>query len=335
MPLDRLQVALARDRSLPVGLRTRGDVVGSRLMVDRLIDPVFLTLTAQLAQTPTAVAPDPPEQDGRAYPVEGATEQRCRPYLRVIEEESAYLSGPQLRFDRRDDGMYLTVKLEEDRDKRVAGAVPFDVRVTSLALAYGTDTADRLEFSTVLLTPLEDPAGPAFRVEAEAKVPVDRQEQIVRDLRGPDRSQFVATLELDWIQPAPPPPAAFLDVLELSPAAHWQGAQLTDASGNARDGVDLPFNGSDGDPNGFVILSDVGMEDGTVRHALRTHPKWVDQGTIKGWHAGRVLPPGARFEAQVGFVGGAAATDGVEFIIFEHHTEAGAPVWNEVLRVHK
>ncbi|MHA7191986.1 hypothetical protein ACX80N_17005 [Arthrobacter sp. MDT2-16] len=129
-------------------------------------------------------------------------------------------------------------------------------------------------------------------------------------------------------------PPVVIDMLELSPHARWGGAQLTDTSGNSRDGVALPFNGSDGDANGFVILSSsIALEDGTDRRALRTHPKWVDFGTIKGHHPMVELPPRATFLAQVGFVRGAAHSDGVEFIVFAHYDlPDGRRNWVEVLR---
>jgi hypothetical protein len=128
-----------------------------------------------------------------------------------------------------------------------------------------------------------------------------------------------------------------IDMLELSPQARWQGAQLTDSSGNSRDGVDLVFNGNDGDASGFVILSpSIALEDGTTRRALRTHPKWVAFGTIKGWHPAVRLPASAKFLAKVGFVRGAVHTDGVEFIVFAHYDlDDGRRTWVEVLRHHK
>lgn len=133
------------------------------------------------------------------------------------------------------------------------------------------------------------------------------------------------------------PQREVLDLLALSPNATWAGARLTDPSGNSVDDQTLPFSGSDGDARGFVILSDdMPMEDGTRRRCLRTHPMWVDNGTIKGWHPDVRLPAGAVFEAEVGFVYGAVYTDGVEFIVFEHHfQDDGRRVWNQVLRHHK
>ncbi|MBU2667904.1 hypothetical protein KOI35_30775 [Actinoplanes bogorensis] len=144
---------------------------------------------------------------------------------------------------------------------------------------------------------------------------------------------FEAAVRLDL----PPPAREVIDLLSLSPRATWNGAQLTDPGGNTIDGADLPFNGNDGDDRGFVILTDgMPMEDGTRRRALRMHPKWVTNGTIKGWHPDVPLPPGAVFEAEVGFVNGAVHTDGVDFIVFEHHTlPGGGRTWNELLRHHK
>jgi hypothetical protein len=314
----------ARADFAPVALLA-GDGVGSRLVFARGSDPLVQALGAQQVQVAAPVVANPPVQDGRAYVVEGTAEPRCRPYLRVVEEESAFLAGPQLRFERRDDGMYLTVKLEEDRDRRVAGALAFDVRVTSLALAYGADKTERLVFSTVLQTRLEDAAGPAFRVEAEAKVPAERQEQIVRDLQGPERAQFAATLQLDWIEPVVPN----VDLLEHASGARWFGVPRGP-------GVALVFNGSDGDPNGFVILSTIGMEDGTTRLALRTRPALGPWGMISGNFPECQLPPGARFEAQVGFVGGATGTDGVQFDASASYTaEDGITHEVGMLQVHK
>jgi hypothetical protein len=333
-----------QDHSLDVRVRP-STVTTVNTFVLRELEPQILANTR--SGSPVSLAEtEPPEYDERSYTVatgNGASETRCRPYLKVVETESIWLAGPQVRFDRRDDGLYLTVQLEEDKVRRVNGALPFDVSLTSLALESDTDTdqPEVLPFKIVTVTPAEDPAKePAFRVEADAKVLPGKEAQLIRDLRergGHNPARWVAELSFDWeppVQEATPTP--FIDVLELAPQGNWQGARLTDASGNATDGDNIPFNGNDGDARGFVILSDaIPLEDGTVRRALRTHPKWVEQGTIKGWLPGQTLPPQARFEAEIGFVAGATGTDGAYFIIFEHHSENGQHVWNEVMRVHK
>ncbi len=69
--------------------------------------------------------------------------------------------------------------------------------------------------------------------------------------------------------------------------------------------------------------------------ALRTHPKWVAEGSIKGWHPWVKIPKNAVFEAQVGFVNGAAATDGVTFVVYEHHNENGRETWSRIAELRK
>jgi hypothetical protein len=318
MSPDQLQSEVAG--FAPVALLA-GESVGSRLVFDRQSDPLVQDLGAQQAQVAAPVVANAPVEDGRAYVVEGTAEPRCRPYLRVIEEESAFLAGPQLRFERRDDGMYLTVKLEEDRDRRVAGAVPFDVRVTSLALAYGADKTERLTFSTVLQTRPDDPAGPAFRVDAEAKVPAEHQEQIVRDLQGPQRAQFATTLQLDWIEPPQPVPTV-VDLLADVSGAQWIGA----------DDAAVQFNSHDAPWRDGATVEVATVGDGQLRCYLSMFPFKVPHRTVRGLLADRPLPPGAHFEATVTFIGN-DATDMLQFVVFAHRTVNGARTSDEILRL--
>lgn len=125
-----------------------------------------------------------------------------------------------------------------------------------------------------------------------------------------------------------------IQITDLSANARWEGAQLIDAH-NARDAVQLPWMGNDGDSRGFVRLDVITLEDGNTVKALRTHPKWVDNGTIKGWHPPVQLPAKAVFEADIGFVSGARNTDGVTFQVWEHHTQGGRTVWNQIISVRK
>lgn len=161
-----------------------------------------------------------------------------------------------------------------------------------------------------------------------------------RWIRGRQRARFPlelthATTVPVWPElPAPPTPIRYLT--DLSPQATWQGAQLTDDSGNTQNGQALAWNGNDGDSRGFVRLGPLHLEDGTTVVALWTHPMWVDNGTIKGWHPDVVLPAHAHFEAQVGFRRGATATSGVRFRVFEHHNRPdGRRVWNQIVDIHK
>ncbi len=149
-------------------------------------------------------------------------------------------------------------------------------------------------------------------------------------------SNWSYSVDLEIVRKGPAPSQTTVDLTRLSPSARWAGARLTDPSGNSRDDEVLPFNGNDGDARGFVRLGPLTLEDGQQATALWTHPMWVEQGTIKGWHPEVELPSGARFEALVGFRGGARHTDGVRFLVFEHHDEPdGRGVWNPVVDVHK
>ncbi|KGM03410.1 hypothetical protein Q760_04030 [Cellulomonas cellasea DSM 20118] len=132
------------------------------------------------------------------------------------------------------------------------------------------------------------------------------------------------------------PQVTTIDVAALASQARWVGAELTDTLGNTRNEQVLPFDGSDGDARGFVRLGPLALEDGRTTTSLWTHPMWVANGTIKGWHPDTRLPAHARFEALVGFRSGAFFTDGARFMVFEHHSlPGGGRVWNPVVDVHK
>lgn len=135
--------------------------------------------------------------------------------------------------------------------------------------------------------------------------------------------------------PTPPPAAAVvvIDLLALAPEGHWETAQLLADGHNGRNVTVIPFQGSGS--TGAVRLVTRELEDGVTRYILDTHPKWVDNGTIKGWLPWVALPQNAVFEAEVGFISGAGASDGVTFWVFEHHIENSREVWNPIIRVTK
>lgn len=136
-----------------------------------------------------------------------------------------------------------------------------------------------------------------------------------------------------WAKPAT---SHLIELSELAHAAQWSSGELVDAD-NTKNGAQLPWQGSDGDSRGFVRLTTMYMEDGRAYQTLRTHPKWVAKGTIKGHFPWKVLPKNARFEAKVGFVSGAKHTDGVTFQVWEHHYDDAAKrtVWNKIINRYK
>ncbi|MFZ2500359.1 MAG: hypothetical protein WAW90_00010 [Minisyncoccia bacterium] len=125
---------------------------------------------------------------------------------------------------------------------------------------------------------------------------------------------------------SPAKPPADLDLIQLAgdPQSRWASGQLVDEH-NTTDNADLPWNDGSPNPLGSVHSdTNVLMEDGrSWPSVLRTHPKWVARGTIKGWLAWRPIPVGAHFRAQVGFVQGAMATDGVTFWVWVHYLIGG------------
>lgn len=136
-----------------------------------------------------------------------------------------------------------------------------------------------------------------------------------------------------WEKPAVPHQ---IDLLGLAPQARWVGAELVDAD-NTRNDATLPWQGSEGDARGFARLDTAYMEDNRAYRALRTHPKWVNRGTIKGFFPGKPLPKNARFEAKVGFLSGARFSDGAAFQVWEHHYDAQLKreVWNKIIHHNK
>ena len=135
--------------------------------------------------------------------------------------------------------------------------------------------------------------------------------------------------------PQPPAQKITIRLTDYSSQAKWVGSELIDASGNGINDEPLPWMGPLDDERGFARLENTPLEDGTTRSALRTHPKWVSNGTIRGYHPWIEIPKNAVFEAKVEFVRGATRTDGVRFIVFEHHMENGRERWYPIVELYK
>ena len=95
------------------------------------------------------------------------------------------------------------------------------------------------------------------------------------------------------------------DLIAKANIAHWEGSPPT---------VVLSFNGSDVDPNGFVIWRDNFLLNDGSRPArvLETHPKWVANGLIDGaytdiFNSGYTVQASDRISGKIGFLSGASA----------------------------
>jgi hypothetical protein len=97
-----------------------------------------------------------------------------------------------------------------------------------------------------------------------------------------------------------------VDLIAAAPAAVW-------SSGAGR----LPFGGSRDDPRGFAIYPKPGLllEDGTAlqRPILETHPRWTDDGWIRGEFVLTTAETGQALLARIGFIApaGPPRTSGV------------------------
>lgn len=110
-----------------------------------------------------------------------------------------------------------------------------------------------------------------------------------------------------------------LDLIDKASLAAWQtGAPLTDIS----------FGGSTADPNGFAVYrANAQLEDGaSYAEVLETHPKWVGGGWIQGFFPETTVPLGARLVADVGFLSGAAGSDGVIFRVWFWRSGLDIPI---------
>lgn len=114
---------------------------------------------------------------------------------------------------------------------------------------------------------------------------------------------------------------AGVDLLALAPTTAWQSGQLL-PDGSLTQVIALPWP-KDNDFAGYAGAVDYTLEDGSTRPALHLHPMWVAFGTVSGRYPWVALPPGAVFEAEVGFLSGATNSDGVTFQVYESHYDAG------------
>lgn len=186
----------------------------SGVALSRQLDPVYLARLRwnnELVLAGDKPAGSEAPRDGVPYRVAGAPHPFCWPHVKVSWREG-FQPGPQVRFEQREDGLHLTVVLEEDRSRRLAGTVPFDVQIKSVRLVYGTGPADVLVFPDPLPEPGDPAKGPAFTIEADALVPLDeRRARLVAALQAPNAARWETTMELQWVQtlaPAPTPTPA-------------------------------------------------------------------------------------------------------------------------------
>lgn len=119
--------------------------------------------------------------------------------------------------------------------------------------------------------------------------------------------------------------------------ATWRSMKVRNLAGNVEKEENLPWMGDIDSELGYVRLETVKLEDGRTEKVLRTRPKQVHDGSIKGWFEWITVPANANanFRAQVGFAYGATKTDGVRFIVFAHYQKDGHEKWHQIAELTK
>ena len=90
--------------------------------------------------------------------------------------------------------------------------------------------------------------------------------------------------------------------------------------------TDLPCPGGKTDAAGFIVRNDdVKLQDGTVHSgaAIFTHPRWVNNGLIKGIYPKIQIENGYHFKATIGCASGGTACDVIYEVLYQ---ESGNPI---------
>lgn len=203
----------------------------SELMLARQSDPVYAARRRWndvLVLSGTQPSFSEPPRDGTAWHPDGSTQAYGWPQVRVAWRQTLMPGpGPELRFASRDDGLHLSVQLQEDPSRRVEGTLPFLVQVRGLRLVYGPAAADVLSFTEWLAEPRDPLSGPAFTIEADVLVPQDeRRARLIAALQSVGVAHWEITLAFEWVQtitvthdPAPAPPP-WRPPIEVLPPMH-------------------------------------------------------------------------------------------------------------------
>jgi hypothetical protein len=139
-------------------------------------------------------------------------------------------------------------------------------------------------------------------------------------MRSPDGTVY-GVLTVVIVVPGTPTATATLSPTLTATPVLTEVYNLHDKAGTAIwTGISgtLVFSGSVADARGFVVFQDgQKLDDGnTYSKTLETHPTWVTGGFIQGVYNVGDIRPSDRFQAKVGFLYGASATEGnVNFVI--------------------
>jgi len=125
-----------------------------------------------------------------------------------------------------------------------------------------------------------------------------------------------------WVQIKVATSSSGFDLYTRAESAEW-----TSCDSPCGDVISLSFGGPDNDPDGFVMYrSGLELEDGSIpARILETHPKWVNDGSIRGLFPVYKVLAGDHLVTKLGFLAKANGTCGTGDVIFKiRYKESGA-----------
>jgi hypothetical protein len=126
-----------------------------------------------------------------------------------------------------------------------------------------------------------------------------------------------------------------INLSKLTSQASWIGGVIISDGNSTTNTIKLAWPGDPNDPNGFARLDKVTMEDNKNYQALRMHPMWLSNGTIKGFFPWSTLKGKKVFKAKLGFLKDGLSTDGVVFQVWVHYRINQAETWEPIARINK
>ena len=125
-----------------------------------------------------------------------------------------------------------------------------------------------------------------------------------------------------WVQIKVATSSSGFDLYTRAESAEW-----TSCDSPCVGVISLSFGGPDNDPDGFVMYrSGLELEDGSIpSRILETHPKWVNDGSIRGLFPIYKVLAGDHLVTKLGFLAKANGTCGTGDVIFKiMYKESGA-----------
>lgn len=126
-----------------------------------------------------------------------------------------------------------------------------------------------------------------------------------------------------------------VDLTKLAPKARLLGAVLLPDGNNTTGDINLTWPGDPNNSFGYARFDNIVMEDNKTYPALRMHPRWLSNGTLKGFFPWKSLRGKKTFKAQIGFLRDGHSTDGVTFQVWVHYKVSNTETWEPIVNIRK